>query len=109
MAVTIQHKRGDTFDHLLLLPEADFPDGYFLLWDVASQIRTARGKLIAELETSWATPASETRILRLFASETSDWPVGDQEVDVQFTRQSDGLVRSTETIAVQVLRDVTQP
>jgi hypothetical protein len=104
----IQHKRGDTFDQLLLMPEADFPDGYFLLWNVNAQIRTPRGKLICDFVTSWADPAADTRILRLFADDTATWPLGDQEIDVQFTRQSDGLIRSTETIAIEILRDVTQ-
>ena len=108
MATVIQHKRGDTFDRVLLIPEATFADGYFLLWDVASEIRTARGKLIATLTPSWADPAADTRFLRLFAEPTTDWPLGDLELDVQFTRQSDGFDQSTETITVQVVRDVTQ-
>jgi hypothetical protein len=104
----MQLKRGDTCDLLLLMPEADFPDGYFLLWDVASQIRTPRGKLIADFDVSWAAPAEDTRTLRLFNDATEGWPVGEQEIDVQFTRQSDGFVRSTATILIEIVRDVTQ-
>lgn len=107
MAAVIQHKRGDTFERVLLIPEATFADGYFLLWDVASQIRTARGKLVAELTTSWADPAADTRFLRLFADSTDDWPLVDLELDVQFTRQADLFIQSTEIITVQVLKDVT--
>ena len=103
----MEHKRGDTFDRVLLIPEATFADGYFLLWDVESQIRTARGKLVADLTASWADPAADTRFLRLFAAATTDWPLGDHELDVQFTRP-DGFIQSTETITVQVVRDVTQ-
>jgi hypothetical protein len=107
MAATIQHKRGDTFDRVLLIPESTFADGYFLLWDVASQIRTARGKFVADLTATWADPAADTRFLRLFYEPTTAWPLGDLELDVQLTRQSDGFIQSTETITVQVLRDVT--
>ena len=105
---SIPHKRGDTFDQLLLVPEV-FADGYWIGWSVTSQIRTARGKLIGDLVVSWADPAETTRILRLFSDDTTRWPVGDLEVDVQFVRDSDGLKRSTETVVVSVLRDVTQP
>lgn len=109
MPAVIQHKRGDTFDRVLLIPEVTFENGYFLLWDVASQIRTPRGKLIAELTATWADPEDDTRFLRLFYEPTTDWPLGDLEIDVQFTRQSDLFIQSTETISVQVLRDVTIP
>lgn len=108
MAVVIQHKRGDTFDQVMIIPEATYSNGYFLLWDVASQIKTARGKLVADLTTSWDDPAANTRLLRLFADPTTDWPLGDLELDVQFTRQSDSYIQSTETIVVQVLKDITQ-
>lgn len=109
MAATILHKRGDTFDRLLLMPSEEFPDGYFLGWDVTSQIRTPRGTLVADLTTSWADPAADTRVLRIFSDPTEDWPIGRLEIDVQFTRQSDSLTRSTETLYVDILKDVTRP
>ena len=108
MATPIEHKRGDTFDRLLVLP-AEFVDGYWLGWTVTAQLRTARGKLISDFVTSWANPAATTRILRLFLDDTQDWPLGDQEFDVQFVRDSDGFKRSTVTQIVTVVRDVTQP
>jgi hypothetical protein len=108
VAEPILHKRGDTFDRVLLIPEATFPDGYFLLWDVKAQIRTSRAKLVAELVTTWADPAADTRLLRLFSDPTTLWPLGDLELDVQFTRQADDFVRSTETLIVRVLKDITQ-
>jgi hypothetical protein len=110
MATPIEHKRGDTFDRLLVMP-AEFVDGYWLGWTVTAQLRTVRGKLISDFVTSWADPAATTRILRLFLadSETQAWPLGDQEFDAQFVRISDGWKRSTVTQIVTVLRDVTQP
>ena len=102
----VRHKRGDTFELLLLLPEADYPDGYFLLWDVASQIRY-RDELVSDLTVEWTDPAADTRGLRLSHNTTELWPLGELEVDVQLTRQSDGYTRSTETIVVEVVRDIT--
>lgn len=104
---SIRHKRGDTFDWLLLMPETDFADGYFIGWTVAAQLRKATGRLISELITTWADPEEETRVLRLFADQTKGWPVGVHEIDVQFTRASDGLIRSTETISAEIVKDVT--
>jgi hypothetical protein len=109
MAETIRHKRGDTFLWLFVLPEGEYPDGFFNGWEVAAQIRTAktRGKLIADLEPSWGDPAETTRILRLFAADTRLWPLGEHEMDVQFTRTDDETVRSTRTIVVEIVKDIT--
>jgi hypothetical protein len=105
----ILHKRGDTFLWLFVLPEDEYPDGYFTGWEVAAQIRTAkaRGRLIAELEPSWGNPAETTRILRLFAADTRLWPVGEHELDVQFTRLSDGTIYSSDTLPVEITKDIT--
>jgi hypothetical protein len=107
MAETIQHKRGDTADWLLLLPDEEYADGYFIGWEIASEIRTSRGKLIASLSATWADPAETTRIIRLYADETTKWPLAKLECDVQFTRTADGFIRSSETFIVDVVRDVT--
>jgi hypothetical protein len=109
MADGFRHKRGDTFLWLFVLPEGEYPDGFFDGWQVAAQIRTAKakGKLIAELQPSWGDPAEATRILRLFAADTRLWPVGEHELDVQFTRTADGTIRSTETLVVEVVKDIT--
>lgn len=106
---TVLFKRGDTFDQLLLIPEATFEDGYFLGWTVTSQLRrqTAGNPLIADLVTSWADVAAETRFLRLTNTNTTGWPIGVQELDVQF-EDTDGFVQSTETILVDVIKDVTR-
>jgi hypothetical protein len=105
----ILHKRGDTFAWLLELPEVDYPDGYFIGWEIAAQIRKPRGTLIDEFETTWAAPEADTRIIRIFAEDTTRWPIGDQEVDVQFTRIADQFVRSSETFIVKVVKDITIP
>ena len=107
MAETIQHKRGDTANWLLLLPEDEYADGYFIGWEIAAELRTVRGKLIAPLTATWTEPEADTRIIRLYAEETTRWPIAKLECDVQFTRTSDGFIRSSETFIVDVVRDVT--
>lgn len=107
MAVTSEFKRGDTFLRWLVFPDT-YEDGYFLLWDVAAQLRTARGKLIADLTVSWEDPAETTRMLRLFAQDTTAWPLGLQELDAQLTRQADDFILSTATVLINIVRDVTQ-
>lgn len=102
----LRHKRGDTFELLILLPEVDYPDGYFLLWDVDAQIRY-RDELVDTLTTEWTSPAADTRTLRLSKVNTTTWPVGPHEIDVQLTRQSDNYIRSTETIYIEIVKDVT--
>lgn len=104
----MEHKRGDTFDYRVAIP-ASYADGYFVAWTTLSQIRQAKsGALVATLTTSWLDGAT-TRDLRLLAIDTSGWPLGALEFDVQLTRISDGYVLSTNTIAVDLVPDVTRP
>lgn len=104
---TSSHKRGDSFDAVVAIP-AFFADGYFADFDVVSQIRTPGGVLVGEFECSWV-DAVTTRALRLVCINTRNWPVGPAEIDVEFTRRSDGFVYSTQTEQIYVLRDVTEP
>jgi hypothetical protein len=105
----IEIKRGDSFDYGVEIPD-EFADGHFVGWTVASQLRkpNSQATLIATLETSWANPAT-TRTLRLLKIDTTEWPLGEAEFDVQFTRTSDGYRLSTETATVVVIKDVTTP
>lgn len=104
----MEHKRGDSFDYVTTIPDT-YPDGYFAGWTVAAQVRNpSSGALIANLEPSWADPAT-TRTLHLLKIDTSTWPVGKAEFDVQFTRASDGFKASTLTVEFAILKDVTKP
>jgi hypothetical protein len=111
MADGFRHKRGDTFLWLFVLPEDEYPDGYFVGWEVAAQIRTSagnKGRLVADLDAEWGDPAESTRILMLsFDGSTTGWPVGDHELDVQFTRLSDGTIYSSDTLPVEITKDIT--
>jgi len=99
------HKRGDTFAKVLVLPD-DIDDGYFVGWDVAGQIRTPQGRLIADVVVTWL-DEPDRKNLQLFVDDTRLWKIGTHELDVQFTRISDGFVVSTSTVPINVFRDVT--
>jgi hypothetical protein len=99
------HKQGDSFEHVIVLPDS-IADGEMVGWNAASELRTSQGALVDTLTASW--PDDPTRrMVRLLALDTTDWPVGELIFDVQFTREIDGFVRSTETMVVTVVRDVT--
>lgn len=103
----MEHKRGDSFDYFIDIP-SDFEDGYFVGWTVSAQLRDQEaGNLIATLETFWADPQT-TRRLNLHKINTRAWPVTVAEFDVQFVRNQDGFTTSTNTIAVEIVKDVTE-
>lgn len=88
-------KRGTTFDHTILIPES-YADGYFLGATVASQVRNARGILVATLECAWLDPLT-TREIHVFG-ETGRWPLGRLFTDVRIYRASDRLQVFTDTV-----------
>lgn len=96
----IPHKRGDTF---LLTGTTDVPlTGY----SIASQVRDKSFKLIAQLTVN-ITQTSPTGTYTLtYPTGTSLWPVQVLECDVQYTNNA-GVIVSTETFEINVLRDVT--
>lgn len=102
-----EFKPGDTFEELLLIP-ADYEDGFFVGWTIASQIRTPSGRLVGDLNPSWAEPEEDTRAIRLLNENTSRWPLGELLYDVQFTRDSDGYTFSSETLSLESIRDQTR-
>lgn len=104
-----QHKRGDSFDLLVTIPVAQYPDGYFSGYTVASQLRTvgANGAKIADLTCTWVNDLT-TRELRLTCLDTTKWPIGSAQFDVQFTRISDGFVFSSATSTITIIYDVTR-
>lgn len=101
----MKHKRGDTFDIIATISQT-VPDGYFVGWEVASQIRDPSNRLVANLAAVWADDTT-TRNLRLTCVDTSDWPIGNLEMDMQFTNTANGHIVSTSTIAIKVVKDIT--
>ena len=103
----ITHKRGDTLDLLAPIPDI-FADGYFVGWVVTAQIRTAQyGRLIADLTCTWEDDVT-TRILHVKDFDTEDWEIGSAEMDIQFTRTSDDYTMSTQTLKVNIVKDITR-
>lgn len=100
------HKRGDSFDRVGEMP-AFFADGYFVGWEVASQIRTAEGVKVADMECAWLDDVT-TRNLRLTKIDTTAWPVGEAKIDVEFKRTADGFKFSSATETLWIIGDVTQ-
>lgn len=103
----ISHIHGDTFDKVVTIPTG-LADGYFAGWEVRSQIRELKtGELIEELVCAWADPVT-TRTLSVRCLDTSAWPIGHAEFDIQFKRPSDGFTLSTKRHAITVERGVTE-
>lgn len=76
---------------------------------IASQIRTYCEELVCSLEVYGRNDGAGTFSLRptgLNSAET-DWPVDTLYWDIQYT-DANGLVRSTETITINVVRDETR-
>ena len=73
-------------------------------WTIASQVRTKRGLLLADLTVDLHTPIAGQYSLRTDA--TTTWPTGMAEMDISYS-DSGGRVMSTETLIVHVEHDVT--
>ncbi len=99
---TIPFKRGDTFT---LTCSTDQPiSGY----TIASQIRDKAYNLVSTLTVS-VLQSTPTGIYTLSSpTSTATWPIGDLECDIQYTNGS-GVIISTETFIINVVRDVTRP
>lgn len=104
--ITINHKRGDTFEQIVTIP-ADLSDGHFVGWTPKCEIRGSDDTLIEEAVCTWV-DALTTRELKLRVSDTSAWPLAGLLFDVQFTRTGDGFVLSTETARILVEIDITR-
>ena len=96
-----EFKRGDTFRVAAVLPESARPA--LAGADARSQIRRPDGRLVATLDVTLTTD----QVGLGFSGSTQDWPLGQVEIDVQFTLPS-GLITSTATTTFNVVKDVTQ-
>ena len=103
---TATFKRGDTFDASgqLTVTDGGAPLPSLLGWTGRCQVRTPTGKLIAELNFSWLDAAQ--RLYRLYAANTTAWPVGHAELDIELTSPQ-GHIVSTETNRFRVAGGVT--
>jgi hypothetical protein len=97
-------KRGDTYHIDVAVTEADGTTPVDLTdWTVRSHVRR-RDALIAELDfTAVDLAAGE---YSLSYDDTTEWPLGRLSTDIEYT-DSTGIIRSTETYIISVIRDVT--
>jgi hypothetical protein len=101
--VTINHKRGDTFELSCSAPLA-FGES---LTATAAQIRR-NGELVNQLTVTVGTPTlTEYKYtISATAAQTALWVIGSHLVDIQYTIGA--KVASTETFAVLVIEDITR-
>lgn len=104
----MQHKRGDTFQYVAHL-KSPVADGEFAGTVPTCQIRDLKGILIADVNASWIDPVTARSINLHVTTSTQAWKLGTAIFDVQFTRTSDGFVRSTNTGQFEIIDDVTKP
>lgn len=102
--VAITHKRGDT----LALSSQLMIDGDPVAiggWSIRSHVRDASDRLIEALTPTVA--SSGSGIFAVKSSGTANWPLGVLFMDIQLT-DAGGFVRSTETLTINVTKDITQ-
>lgn len=105
---TLIHKHGDSFRAQCTYTVGGTSASIAGL-NIASQIRNAAEVLVCSLEVYGRDDGAGTFSLRpsgLNSAET-DWPVDTLYWDIQYT-DANGLVRSTETITINVVRDETR-
>lgn len=103
----MEHKRGDTFDYVAILPDT-VPEGSFVDFLPTAQIRDFADRLVANVECAWVDPVT-TMSISLHVTDTSAWRLGPVSMDIQLKRPSDGVVRSTKTLNFAIVEDVTRP
>jgi hypothetical protein len=104
MAIT--HKRGDTFEVIVNFTLNGQPQD-LNGWQLRSQIRAANKALLKELDIVVIDEAAGVFSLNCPASETVNWTPAPYQCDIEFIDPS-GFVVSSDTFAVNVIRDVTR-
>lgn len=103
---TITHKRGDTFELTCSL-ENGGNDVNITGWTVAAQLRQIDDTLVQGMTVTVTDAAAGEFTITAANTETDDWPIGNLEIDVEFT-ESDGSVSSSETFTIAVIKDITR-
>lgn len=96
MAVLNPMKRGDTFFMYIQYPEAVSVDQF------RCQIRDGTGNLI---DTPIITLQTDPTQIKVLVADTTTWPIAQLQMDVE--RAADGIILSSETIYIPVIKDVT--
>ena len=100
----INFKRGDTFT-LTCTYKVNGVATSVADIDIESQIRNQRDALIEDLTVTKLVGTGKFTLVAT-AVETALWPVNVLRCDIQFSQG--GTVRSTQTIDISVLEDITQ-
>jgi hypothetical protein len=104
---TIEVKRGDTFSLDCQVFEADgVTPTDITAWTIRSQVRTTAGALLTSLTAAITTAADGEYTLTALPVDTAAWPRA-ARMDIEYT-DSGGVVLSTETLALDVVRDITR-
>ena len=100
------HKRGDNFFVSCVYKDGDGTRVSLDGITITSQVRTPSGVLVSDCV---ATVTDEDQgEYSLEVADTSLWPLGRLEWDIQYSLDG-GRVISSETVCVNVLKDVTRP
>lgn len=100
----INFKRGDTFALTCTYKVNGVATSVSDI-DIDSQIRNQRDALIADLTVTKLSGTGQFTLVAT-ATQTAMWPVNVLRCDIQFSQG--GTVRSTQTIDISVLEDITQ-
>lgn len=108
MPVAFEHKRGDSFDLAgQLLEYAEGPPVNLTGTTIRAHLRDGDA-LVAALDVAITdAPQGKYRLSKAYA-DTESWPVKGLSLDVEFTFPG-GTRRSTQTVPVRILKDVTLP
>lgn len=97
-------KRGDTM-LLAVTYKVDGIPADISTIDIASQIRTQNGSLIATMDVDKLVATGQFTLTPV-NPDTSAWPLGNLLCDIEFTQS--GNIRSTETFGIVVVEEITK-
>ena len=100
------HKRGDTFELNSTLENEGVPVD-ITNFTITSQVRQSDDTLVQALTVSVTDAVAGEFTISATAAETEVWEPGKLECDIEFVEPS-GEVNSTETFAINVIKDITR-
>jgi hypothetical protein len=103
----MEHKRGATFDYVVILPEWLEP-GTFVGFVPTCQLRDFASRLIAQVPIEWVDPLT-TMSLSLQVADTSIWRIGPAVFDISLRREDPVAVIPTSTLLFNIVEKVTRP
>jgi hypothetical protein len=104
--MAIIHKRGDTFEVVVNFTLNGQAQNLFG-WQVRAQIRAANKALLKELDVVIVDEPNGVFTLNCPANETENWTPAPYQCDIEFIDPFDFVI-SSDTFAVNVIRDVTR-